>query len=89
MPRPRRGSPEQHLGIAFGEEAVAEVFQLCAQFGVVVDGAIEDHRQAESRIDHRLAGRLTQIHDLQASMAEGQRPLAVKPHASGPRAVRC
>ncbi len=69
---------EQHFGIAFGKEAIAEVFQLCAQFGVVVDGAIEDHRQAESRIDHRLAGRLTQIHDLQASMAEGQRPLAVE-----------
>ncbi|MNO99101.1 hypothetical protein D3C76_908660 [compost metagenome] len=35
---------EQHFGVAAGEEAVAEGFQLRAQFRVVVDGAVEHQR---------------------------------------------
>ncbi len=69
---------EQNFGIAFGEEAITQAFQLCAQFRVVVDGAIEDHRQAEGRVDHRLAGGLAQIHDLQTSMTQGKWALTMK-----------
>ena len=62
---------EQHFGVATGEEAIAEGFQLLAQFRVVVDGAVEHHCQAQIAVDHRLAGSFGQVHDFQAAMAEG------------------
>ncbi|MNJ60228.1 hypothetical protein D3C77_559460 [compost metagenome] len=69
---------EQHFGVATGKEPVTEAFQLGAQFGVVVDGAVEHHRQAQVRCTHGLSGRLVEVHDLQAAMAEAQWPLAVE-----------
>src|SRR5690606_3053117 len=40
------------------------------QLGVVVDGAVEDHRQAQVAIDHRLPRGFAQVHDLQAAVPE-------------------
>src|SRR5690606_11843061 len=68
----------QHFGIALGKEAVAQPFELGAQFGVVVDSAVEDHREAQRRIDHRLARGLAQIHDLQPAVPHGHRAGAME-----------
>src|SRR5690606_41188585 len=57
---------------------VAQPFELGAQFGVVVDGAVEDHREAQRRIDHRLARGLAQIHDLQPAVPHGHRAGAME-----------
>src|SRR5690606_5466362 len=69
---------EQHLGVAFGEEAITQPFELGAQFGVVVDGAVENHREAQRRIDHWLTRGFAQVHDLQPPMPHGHRPAAMK-----------
>ncbi|MNO50300.1 hypothetical protein D3C76_406710 [compost metagenome] len=77
---------EQHLGVAVGPEAVAQGLQLLAQFGEVVDGAVEGQRQAQGVVDHRLRRAVRQVHDLQAPMAQGDRALAME--APGIRASR-
>ncbi|MCY1423672.1 hypothetical protein D9M71_393940 [compost metagenome] len=77
---------EQHLGVAVGPEAVAQGLQLLAQFGEVVDGAVEGQRQAQGVVDHRLGRAVGQVHDFQASVAEGDRALAME--APGIRATR-
>lgn len=69
---------QENFGVAAGEEPIAKAFQFATQFGVVVDGAIEHHGQAEIGIDHRLAGSFRQVHDLQPSMSEGDRTLGVE-----------
>ncbi|MNC31745.1 hypothetical protein D3C75_800770 [compost metagenome] len=78
---------EQHLGVAVGPEAVAQGLQLLAQFGEVVDGAVESQRQAQGVVDHRLGRAVGQVHDFQAPVAEGDRALAME--APGIRAAGC
>ncbi|MNE91091.1 hypothetical protein D3C80_1886630 [compost metagenome] len=77
---------EQHLGVAVGPEGVAQVLQLLAQLGEVVDGTVEGQRQAQGIVDHRLRRAVGQIHDFQPAVAEGDRALAMK--APGVRAAR-
>ena len=60
-----------HLGVAVGEEAIAQRFEFAAQLAVIVDAAVEDQGQAERRIAHRLRPALAQIDDLQPPVAEG------------------
>ena len=49
----------QHdLGVAVGEEAQARGLELGAQLAVVVDAAVEDDRQAQHGVDHRLRAAL-------------------------------
>ena len=55
---------EEHLAVAVGEEAIAHALQLGAQFGIVIDAAVEDHHQAEVGIDHRLLGLVAEVDDL-------------------------
>lgn len=69
---------EQHFGVAVGPERITQVEQLLAQFREVVDGAVERQRQAEVVVDHRLRRAVGQVHDLQAPMTEGNRPLAME-----------
>ncbi len=69
---------EQDFGIAAGMEGVAQLFQFAAQFGEVVDRAIEGQGQAQVRVDHRLRRGVRQVHDFQSTMAEGYRPLAME-----------
>src|SRR5512133_3054246 len=50
---------------------MAEANEDGAQFGIVVDGAVEDEGQPARRVHHRLSGALRQVDDRQAPMAEG------------------
>ncbi len=75
-----------HLGVGGREETIALGGKLAAKFAVVVDTAVEDGREAELAVDHRLRTALRQINDLQAAMAERDRP--GRPHAAGVRATR-
>ena len=75
---------QDDLGVAVGEEAVAEALQHRAQLGVVVDRAVEDQRQAEFGIDHRLARAFGQIDDRQAAVAEGGRAIGPLARGVGP-----
>jgi hypothetical protein len=75
---------EHHFGVAVGEKAVAERFELGAQRAVVVDAAVEHQRQAERRIGHRLLGALAEVNDLEAAVAEADP--AARHDAGGVRA---
>ncbi|MNT38641.1 hypothetical protein D3C72_1748440 [compost metagenome] len=59
-------------------EAVTQGEQFLAQFGVVVDGAVEHHGQSQFGVQHGLPGGFGEVHDLQPSMAQGDRSLAVQ-----------
>ncbi len=50
---------------------MAEIEQHRAQFGVVVDRAVENQRQSGRGIHHRLARMVGQVDDRQPPMAEG------------------
>ncbi|MNG15251.1 hypothetical protein D3C84_990650 [compost metagenome] len=69
---------EQHFGVATGIEGVTQAFKFCAQFRKVVDRPVEGQGQAQLRVDHRLRRAVRQVHDFQAPMAQGNRPLAMK-----------
>ncbi|MNG19239.1 hypothetical protein D3C84_1033790 [compost metagenome] len=69
---------EQHLGVTVGMETVTQGQELLAQFGVVVDGAVEHHGQSQFGVQHGLPGGFGEVHDLQPSMAQGDRSLAVQ-----------
>src|SRR5262249_55661828 len=70
---------EDHLGVAFGEEAVALLLKCAAQAAEIVDAAVEHDREAERRIEHRLlAGRL-EIENAQPPMAERDGALREEP----------
>src|SRR3546814_7988175 len=58
------------LGIAAGEEPVAAFLERRLQFLVIVDDAVEDERQPEFGIDHRLTRPVRQVDDAQAAVAE-------------------
>ncbi len=70
---------EYHLGIAIGEELIAEDFQLAAQRGVVVDGPVEHQGQPQLIVHHGLTRGLGQVHDLQAAVGQGHRPAGPEP----------
>jgi len=69
---------EQHFGVAAGIEGVAQGFEFLAQLREVINRAIERQGQPQSGIDHRLGGAVRQVHDFQASMAQGNRPLGLE-----------
>jgi hypothetical protein len=77
---------EDHLGVGGGEEAVAVSAQLVAQLLVVVYAAVEDHREAQFVVGHRLLTGLGQVDDLQPPVPEGHRP--VLPEALAVRTAR-
>jgi hypothetical protein len=68
---------DDDLAVAAGEEVVAGGAKLVAQLGVVVDGAVEDQRQAELGVDQRLAGSVRQVDDRQALVAECERAIGM------------
>ncbi len=69
---------EQHFGVAAGIERVAEGFKFLAQLRKVIDRAVECQGQPELSVDHRLGGAIRQVHDFQAAMAQGNRPLGME-----------
>jgi len=69
---------EQHFGVTTGIEGVAKGFQLFTQFRKVINRAVERQGQAQLGVDHRLGGAVRQVHDFQASMAQGNRPLGME-----------
>jgi hypothetical protein len=75
---------DDHLGVRGREKPVSEIGELCPEFLVVVDAAVEHHRQAELLVDHGLPARLRKIDDLETSMGEGHVP--VLPHPASVRA---
>lgn len=70
---------EQHFGVTAGMELIAKAFQLGTQFREVVDRTVEGQGQAQIAVDHRLRRAVRQVHDFQATMTKGNRPLAMKP----------
>ena len=70
---------QHHLGVAVGEEAQPRGFELAPQLAVVVDAAVEDDRQPELGVDHRLRAALGEVDDPQPAMTEGDG--AVRPGA--------
>ncbi|MNR40945.1 hypothetical protein D3C85_1592800 [compost metagenome] len=78
---------EQHFGVTTGIERVTKAFKLGAQFREVVDRAVEGQGQAQDIVDHRLRRSVRQVHDFQAAMAQGNRPLAME--TPGVRATGC
>ncbi|MNO51799.1 hypothetical protein D3C76_422010 [compost metagenome] len=78
---------EQHFGVATGIEGITQAFKFAAQFREVVDRAVEGQGQSQLIVDHRLRRTVRQVHDFQAAMAQGNRPLAVKTPGVG--ASRC
>ncbi|KWV85267.1 hypothetical protein PFLmoz3_05211 [Pseudomonas fluorescens] len=82
---------EQHFGVATGIEGVTQGFQLLAQLREIIDSAIERQGQPQMGVDHRLGRAVRQVHDLQAAVAQGNRPLGMKAPgvgASGGEVVR-
>ena len=77
---------EHHLGVRGREEAVAGGLQLLAQLLVVVDAAVEDQRQPEVAVDHRLRAARGQVDDRQPPVPERDRP--VRDDAVGVGAAR-
>ena len=87
MHAPGRVGLEDHLGVAVGEEAVAERAQLHAQVAEVVDAAVEHDAQAELAVDHRLLGVLGQVEDLEALVSDRDAAAAEYPAAVRPARV--
>src|SRR5690606_17919508 len=69
---PVREGLEDHFRIAVREEAVASLLQDLSKLAVVVYAAVEDYRQPQLRIVHRLARALGQVDDRKPSMGEPQ-----------------
>jgi hypothetical protein len=76
-------SLEDDLGVGVGQEVVAEGAQFLPQFPVVVDAAVEDTDHPPLGVGHGLGAALGQSDDLQAAVAEGDRPLGPQPAAVG------
>ncbi len=76
---PLRPALEQHLGVGGGEEGVAGRLELRPQLAVVVDDPVEDDRQSERRVDHRLRAALGEVDDRQPPV--GEAGAAVEPQA--------
>ena len=62
--------PENDLGITGGDEAVTFRGEDLAQLRVVVDRPVEDQRQTELLIDHRLRSLVGQVDDRKAAVPE-------------------
>ena len=76
---PLRVAAHDDLGVAGGEEPVAEALELGAELAVVVDHAVEDDGEAELVVDHGLGAALGQVDDLEPAVAE--RDVALRPDA--------
>ena len=59
-------------------EGVTQGFQLLAQLREIIDSAIERQGQPQMGVDHRLGRAVRQVHDFQAAVAQGNRPLGMK-----------
>jgi hypothetical protein len=64
---------ENNLGIPAGRKVVAAVAQLLPQFGVVVDGAVEDQHMTRLAVDHGLVGTFGKVNDREAPVPQCQR----------------
>ncbi|MNK76733.1 hypothetical protein D3C87_963100 [compost metagenome] len=69
---------EQHFGVATGVEGVTQRFKFGTQFREVVDRAVEGQGQAQLAVDHRLRRAVRQVHDFQATVTQGNRPLGME-----------
>ena len=76
---------QQHLGVAGGAEAHPRALELRPQLLVVVDDAVEDDRQAELVVDHRLRAALGEVDDREPAMHERRPVRDHAPSPSGPR----
>ena len=68
---------EDHFGVAVGKEVIPLLLELGAQLGIVVDGAVEDQRQSQFLVHHRLVGALGEVDHRQAPVPEAQGTVAV------------
>ncbi len=75
---------ENDFCVTVGEELVALLFQLCAQFAEIIDAAIEHKRQTEVGVDHRLLRFFRKIKDSQSSMPEADIAPDHNPGCIGP-----
>ncbi len=75
---------ENDFCVSIGEELVAHLFQLGAQFAEIIDAAIEHQRQTEVSIDHRLLRFFGKIKDSQSSMPEADIAPDHNPGCIGP-----
>jgi hypothetical protein len=58
---------EDDFGVAAGFKRVAQLLQFASKFKVVIDLAVEDHRQMLKEVG--LVGVFAQVHNLQVIMA--------------------
>ena len=70
---------EDDFRVTGGKEPVALAFQFGFQFTVIIDAAVEDERQAEFGIDHRLLPMIGQVDNFQPPVSEGNPTLGVDP----------
>ncbi len=75
---------EDDLGVAVGEEPVAEADQLPTKLGIVVDAPVEGHRQAEFGVVHGLVPGAGQVDDRQPAMTERDASAGPGASAVGP-----
>ena len=78
---------EHDLGVAVGEEAQPGGLELAPQLAVVVDAAVEDDRQPELGVDHRLRAALGEVDDPQPPVAQGDARRAPTPRGRPGRAA--
>jgi hypothetical protein len=76
---------DHDFGVAGREEIVALGLEFGAQFGIVVDAAIEHDGQPQRGVDHGLARLDREIDDAQAPVGERHAIVHLQPGASGPR----
>lgn len=62
---------EEHFRVGVGEEAVAQAFEPSAQLTVVVEAPVEDGRDPQVGVGHRLGAALREVDDLQPAVAQG------------------
>ena len=74
---------KDHLPVALAREAMA-VLQLLAQLAEVVDLAVEDQPERSVFVRHRLAGRVAQVDDGEAPVAEARGPVQMQALPVGP-----
>ena len=75
---------QQHLGVGVREERMARPLELRAQLAVVVDDPVEDDRQPERVVDHRLRAALGQVDDREPPVGEPGAPVQPQPRPVRP-----
>ena len=61
---------EDDFGVALREEAISLLHELAAQLAIIINAAVENDREAEQRIDHRLLRCGRKIDDAETAVTE-------------------